>query len=79
MIELGTGQLVAGAVLGVASIIQNFFGHPDCSKIAATEIVNQAEVMLQQNLAAWQSLSAADRTPATQAQALQNSIRYGSR
>jgi len=39
-----------GAVLGVASNIQNFFGHPDCSKIATTQIVNQAEVMLQQNL-----------------------------
>jgi len=71
-IELGTGQLVAGAVLGVTSIIQNFFGHPDCSKIAATQIVNQAEVMLQQNLVAWQSLSRAEKTPATQAQGLQN-------
>jgi hypothetical protein len=44
---------LAGAVLGVASIMQNFFGHPDCSKIATTQIVNQAEVFLRQNLAAW--------------------------
>ena len=59
------GQLVAGAILGVANIIQNFFGHPDCSKIATTEIVNQAEQMLKQNLTAWQSLPPAQKTPAT--------------
>jgi hypothetical protein len=70
--DIGTGQLIAGAVLTAASVIQNFFGHPDCSKIATTQIVNQAELMLQQNLAAWQGLSPADKTPATQAQALQN-------
>jgi len=78
-IELGTGQLVAGAVLGAASIIQNFFGHPDCSKIATTQIVNQAEVFLKQNLAAWKALPADQKTPATQQQALQNSIPSGRR
>jgi hypothetical protein len=70
--DIGTGQLVAGAVLGVASIIQNFFGHPDCSKIATTQIVNQAEQFLIQNLAAWQSLPANQKTLATQQQALAN-------
>ena len=53
-------------------IILNFFGHPDCSKIATTQIVNQAEVFLKQNLAAWQALPADQKTPATQQQALQN-------
>jgi hypothetical protein len=52
-------------VLGVASIMQNFFGHPDCSKIATTQIVNQAEVFLRQNLAAWKALPADQKTPAT--------------
>ncbi len=52
-------------VLGVASIMQNFFGHPDCSKIATTQIVNQAEVCLRQNLAARKALPADQKTPAT--------------
>ena len=48
---------IAAGILEVGSIIQNNFFHPDCSKIATTQIVNQAEVFLQQNLAAWQSLT----------------------
>src|SRR5215469_13724663 len=48
---------IAAGILEIGSAIQNFFFHPDCSKIATTQIVNQAEVFLQQNLAAWQSLT----------------------
>jgi hypothetical protein len=46
-------------------IMQNFFGHPDCSKIATTQIVNQAEVFLRQNLATLKALPADQKTPAT--------------
>lgn len=63
---------IAGAVLAVGGLIQDFFFQPDCDKIATTQIVNQAEQLLQQNLAAWQSLSATDKTLTTQAAALQN-------
>ena len=70
--ESGTGSAIAAGVLAVGAVIQNFFFHPDCSKLATTAIVNQAEVFLQQNLAAWQALPASQRTPATQAQALAN-------
>jgi hypothetical protein len=59
-------------VLGAAALIQNFFGHPDCSKIATTQIVQKAEQLLQQNLAAWQSLTPQEKTWATQQQALAN-------
>ena len=57
--------VAAGAGPGVASIMKNFFGHPDCSKIATTQIVNQAEVFLRQNLAGWKALLADQKTPAT--------------
>jgi hypothetical protein len=30
---------IAAAVLAVGSAIQNFFSHPDCNKIATSEIV----------------------------------------
>jgi hypothetical protein len=70
--QAATGDIIASAVLSVAAVIQNFFGHPDCSKIATTQIVQQAETMLQQNLSAWLSLPPAQRTPATQQQALAN-------
>jgi hypothetical protein len=63
---------VAAGVLEVGSLIQNFFGHPDCSKIAATNVVNQAEQLLKQNVAAWNALPASQKNPATQAAALQN-------
>lgn len=63
---------ISKAVLGVAALIQNFFGHPDCSKIAATHIVDQAEQLLKQNLQAWQSLPANQKNVATQQTALQN-------
>jgi hypothetical protein len=62
---------ISKAVLGIASLVQNFFGQPDCDKIATTEIVNQAELFLKQNLAAWQSLPAAQKTVANQQVALQ--------
>jgi hypothetical protein len=58
------------AILGIASLVQNFFGQPDCDKIATTEIVNQAEIFLKQNLAAWQSLSPAQKTASNQQTAL---------
>jgi hypothetical protein len=45
--------------------MQNFFGHPDCSKIATTQIVNQAEVCPRQTLGAWKALPADQKTPAT--------------
>jgi len=35
---------IAAGILEVGSIIQNYFFHPDCSKIATTQIVNQAEL-----------------------------------
>jgi hypothetical protein len=70
--ESGTGSAIAAGVLAVGSVIQNFFFHPDCSKLATSAIVNQAEQFLKQNLAAWQALPAKQRTPATQAQALAN-------
>jgi ribosome modulation factor len=63
---------IAAGVLAIGSAIQNFFFHPDCSKIATTQIVNQAEVFLQQNLAAWQALSVSEKTPEAQQAALMN-------
>jgi hypothetical protein len=45
--------------------MQNFFGHPDCSKIATTQVMNQDELFLRQNLAAWKALPADQKTPAT--------------
>jgi hypothetical protein len=63
---------IAAGVLAIGSAIQNFFFHPDCSKIATTQIVNQAEVFLKQNLAAWQSLSASQKTVEAQQAALMN-------
>jgi hypothetical protein len=63
---------ISRTILSVAALVQNFFGHPDCNKIATTQIVNQAEVFLKQNLAAWQSLPADQKNPATQVAALQN-------
>ena len=37
----------------------------DCSKIATTQIVNEAELFLRQNLAAWKVLPADQKTPAS--------------
>jgi hypothetical protein len=59
-------------VLEVGALIQGLFFAPDCNKIATTAIVNQAEKLLQQNLAAWQGLPAEQKTAATQQQALAN-------
>jgi hypothetical protein len=63
---------ISKAVLSVSSLIDAFFGHPDCSKIATTQIVNQAEVFMKQNLSAWQSLPTAQKTVSTQQAALAN-------
>lgn len=63
---------ISKAILSVGSLIDAFFGHPDCSKIATTQIVNQAEIFLQQNLSAWQSLPIAQKTIGTQHAALAN-------
>jgi hypothetical protein len=63
---------IAAGVLGVASAIQNFFFQPDLKKIATTQIVNRAEILLQQNLAAWNALPPNQKTAASQAQAVQN-------
>lgn len=63
---------ISKAVLSVATLITSFFAQPNYSKIATTEIVNQAEVLLKNNLAAWQSLPASQKNAATQAAALQN-------
>lgn len=63
---------ISKAVLSVATLITSFFAQPNYSKIATTEIVNQAEVLLKNNLAAWQGLPAIQRNSATQAAALQN-------
>jgi len=60
------------AVLAVGSFIMNFFSQPDCDKLATTAIVTQAERLLQQNLAAWQSLPPAQKNFATQSAALAN-------
>ena len=48
--------MIAGSILTIASSIKNFVFSPDCRKIEATQIVNQAEQFLKQNLQAWQSL-----------------------
>lgn len=71
MIPTGVTQIAAG-VLAIGSAIQRFFFAPDCNKIATTQIVNQAETFLQQNLSAWQSLPPQEKTIATQQVALQN-------
>src|SRR5215471_4579056 len=63
---------IAAGILEIGSSIKNFFFHPDCSKIATTQIVNQAEVFLQQNLAAWQSLPPNQKTVEAQQAALMN-------
>jgi hypothetical protein len=63
---------IAAGVLEIGAAIQNFFFHPDCNKIATTQIVNQAEVFLKQNLSAWQALSASQKTPEAQQAALMN-------
>lgn len=63
---------ISKAVLSVAALITSFFGQPDYAKIATTEIVNKAEVLLKSNLAAWQSLPAGQKNSATQAAALSN-------
>jgi hypothetical protein len=63
---------IAAAVLAVGSVIQNFFFHPDCSKIATTQIVNQAQQFAQQNLDAWNSLQPSDKTYEAQQAALMN-------
>src|SRR5215471_21289809 len=63
---------IAAGILEIGSSIKNFFFHPDCSKIATTQIVNQAEVFLQQNLAAWQSLTPSQKTVEAQQAALMN-------
>jgi hypothetical protein len=64
--------LIAGAVLEIGAAIQNFFFQPDCNKIATTQIVNQAEIFLKQNLGAWQALTPAEKTSQTQQAALMN-------
>jgi len=64
--------LIAAGVLEIAAQIQNFFFHPDCNKIATTQIVQQAEVFVQQNLQTWLSLSPGEKTPDAQTQALLN-------
>lgn len=63
---------ISKAILTVGALITSFFSHPDYSKIATTEIVNQAEVLLKNNLTAWQSLPAAEKNSATQQAALEN-------
>lgn len=63
---------ISKAVLSVAALITSFFGQPNYAKIATTGIVNQAEVLLKNNLNAWQSLPASQKNAATQAAALQN-------
>ena len=63
---------ISKAVLSVGSLIDAFFGHPDCSKIATTQIVNQAEVFAKQNLSAWQSLPNSQKTLSAQQAALAN-------
>jgi hypothetical protein len=62
---------IAAGVLEVAALVQNFFFHPDCSKIATTQIVNKAQEFVTQNLQAWQTLTPAEKTPANQQAALQ--------
>ena len=71
-LALGPYGAIAGAVLTVGEMIYSFFSQPDYKKIATTQIANKAATLLQQNLSAWQGLSASQKTPATQAAALQN-------
>jgi hypothetical protein len=61
---------IAAGVLALGSAIQNFFFHPECNKIATTQIVNQAEQFLKQNLTTWQSLPANQKTVEAQQAAL---------
>lgn len=63
---------ISKAILGVAALIQNFFFQPNYNKLATTAIVQKAETLLRQNLAAWEGLSPGEKTPAAQAAALQN-------
>jgi hypothetical protein len=64
--------VIAAGVLELANQIQSFFFHPDCNKIATTEIVDQAGKFLDQNLHTWLALSPAEKTPDTQQAALIN-------
>ena len=63
---------IAAGILMVGASIQNFFFHPDCNKIATTQIVDQAEAFARQNLAAWQALTPSEKTPEAQQAALMN-------
>lgn len=65
------GAAIAGVTLAISLFLNRnaqYFGEES----ATTQIVNQAETLLKQNLAAWQSLSSTDKTLANQTQALAN-------
>lgn len=65
------GAAIAGVTLAISLFLNRnaqYFGEES----ATTQIVNQAAVLLKQNLDAWNSLSAQDKTAANQQQALAN-------
>jgi len=63
---------ISKGILAVGALISGFFFQPDMNKIATTQIVNQAEPLLHQNVVAWQSLPANQKTVANQTYALAN-------
>jgi hypothetical protein len=58
-----------GPVVAAIGLFVSMLFKPDMKKIATTQIVNQAEVYMKRNLAAWQQLVASGQANATSQQA----------
>lgn len=64
------GVPIVGPILGGLALLAGFLFKPDLKKIATTHVVDQAEILMKQNLSQWNSLSPSQKTPEIQAQAL---------